>query len=92
MKYGSPLHVALSNKDFKNAYKILKMLKATKSTAFLTRLDEEDNTVLHIVMRNFNSDIANSRKLTSSLLQLGGSLKDKNKLMLTPLSQALLYS
>lgn len=92
MKYGSPLHVALSNKDFKNAYIILKMLKETKSIAFLTRLDEEENTVLHIVMRNFNSDIENSRKLTSSLLQLGGSLKDKNKLMLTPLSQALFFA
>jgi ankyrin repeat protein len=43
-------------------------------------------------MRNFNSDIPNSRKLTSSLLQLGGSLKDKNKMLLTPLSQALFFA
>jgi ankyrin repeat protein len=28
MKFGTPLHVAISNKDFKNGHKILKMLKS----------------------------------------------------------------
>ena len=72
MKFGTPLHVALDNKDFKNASKILKTLK--KSNGFLSRLDDDENTVLHVVMRNFNLDIANSRKIASSLLMLGASL------------------
>ena len=88
-KYGTPLHVALGNKDFKNAVKILKMLKATKSNGFLTRLDEDENTVLHVVMKNFNTDIASCRKIATSLLSLGASLKEKNKMQMPPLSQAL---
>lgn len=83
--------MALQNKDFKNAMKILKMLKQTKSSSFLTRIDEDENTVLHIVMKNFSGDIANSRKITTTLLQMGASLKEKNKLLLTPLSQALFH-
>ena len=43
-------------------------------------------------MRNFNSDIENSRKIASSLLALGSSLTEKNKLQLTPFSQALFHN
>ena len=62
------------------------------SNGFLTRLDEDENTVFHVVMRNFNSDIENSRKIASSLLSMGSSLTEKNKLLLTPLSQALFHN
>ena len=33
MKYGTPLHVALSNEDFKSSLKILRMLKKVKNFA-----------------------------------------------------------
>jgi len=60
MKYGTPLHVALSNEDFKNSLRIIRQLKKAKNFTpeqDLNKFDEEGNTPLHIVMKNFNADI-----------------------------------
>jgi hypothetical protein len=92
MKFGTPLHVAIANKDFKNGCKILKMFKSSNSTSFLTRVDEDDNTVMHMVMKNFNTDIAASRKIASTLLAMGASLKDRNRIQMTPLAHAMFYN
>lgn len=92
MKYGTPLHVALSNEDFKSSLKILRMLKKAKNFAAeqdLNKFDEEGNTPLHIVMRNFNADIHKSRKIATKLIKMGASLVFKNKLQNNPLNQAL---
>lgn len=88
MKYGNPLHIALHNKDFKSAVKILKKLK--KSEFFnpdldLNKVDEDGNNPLHILMRIFNDDVENSRKLANALLQMGCSIQTRNKHSNTPL-------
>lgn len=66
MKFGTPLHVSLHNEDFKSALKILKVLK--KKDNFqpdqdLNKFDEDGNTPLHLVMKNFSSDIQKSVQL-----------------------------
>lgn len=71
MKYGTPLHIALFNKDFKTALKILKKLKKSENfNAMLdiNKVDEDDNNPLHILMRIFNEDVENCRKIAFVLL------------------------
>ena len=83
MRYGTPLHVALSNEDFKNSLKIIRLLKKIKNFTpeqDLNKFDEEGNTPLHIVMKNFNVDIQKSRKIAMTLIKMGASLIFKNKL------------
>jgi len=94
MKYGTALHVALSSQDFRIAYKIVKQLKQVKdfdAVKDLNRVDNEGNTPLHLVMRYFNSDQQNAKKLSLFLLQNGADLQIKNKNQLSPLQQALYY-
>ena len=63
MKYGTPLHVALHHRDYRSSLKMLQMLKDAGDSQYFTRLDEEENTLLHIVMRNFNSDTDRSKRI-----------------------------
>jgi ankyrin repeat protein len=55
----------------------------------LNKLDDDGNTPLHIVMRNFNADIQKSRKIAAELIKMGASLIFKNKQQNNPLNQAL---
>jgi len=78
MKYGSPLHVALHNEDFKNALKILKRMKKTDTyhpCKDLNRIDEDGNTPLHLVMKSFNFDVGISIKIASDIIRAGASLE-----------------
>lgn len=90
MKYGTPLHVAIANHEFKVAQKLLRMLKNVKDFN-LNKFDEEGNTSLHILMRNFNSDPELARKIAINLIKKGATLQFQNKNQLTPLHQALYY-
>ena len=63
-KYGTALHVALDNKDNELAKKIIRKLKTLpdyNAHQDLTKLDEDGNEPLHIVMKNFNDNIKSSR-------------------------------
>ena len=94
MKYGTPLHVALQNEDFKNALKIIKILKANKkqlSQHDINRHDEDGNTPLHLVMRNFQMDISKSIKIARELIKLGARLDLTNKLLFSPLNYACFF-
>ena len=55
----------------------------------MNKLDDDGNTPLHIVMRNFDADIQKSRKIAAELIQMGASLIFKNKQQNNPLNQAL---
>ena len=57
----------------------------------LNKLDEEGNTSLHLLMRNFNTDPELARKLAINLIKKGATLQFQNKNQLTPLHQALYY-
>jgi len=93
MKHGTPLHVSLYNKDFKNSLKIIQIMKepSLKENQYLNRVDEEDNTILHIVMRHFNSDIDKSRRIALGLLHQGANLSKRSKVNCTPLLLAFAY-
>lgn len=58
----------------------------------MNRADEEGNTALHLVMRNFNVDPENSAKIASGLLKKGASLQALNCNQLTPMHVALYYA
>ena len=95
MKYGTPLHVAVANHEFKLALKILRMTKDLKDYGNfheINRQDEEGNTVLHLVMRNFNVEPLTTAKLASSLIKKGCSLKALNGNQLTPMHVGLYYA
>lgn len=91
LKYGTALHVALTNLDFKNAQKILRLLRQQKDfepATDLNKVDHEGNTPLHLVMKYFNHDLYKSTRLTKTLLKHGGDLTQKNRQNITPLCQA----
>lgn len=90
MKYGTPLHVSIANHEFKVAQRLLRMIKNVKDFN-LNKLDEEGNTSLHLLMRNFNTDPELARKLAINLIKKGATLQFQNKNQLTPLHQALYY-
>lgn len=95
MKYGTPLHVAVANHEFKIAVKIIRMLKNIKdfnNFQEINRPDEEGNTAMHLVMRNFNVDPENLSKIASSLIKKGSNLKALNCNQLTPMHVALYYA
>lgn len=95
MKYGTPLHVAIANHEYKLAIKMLRMLKNGKDFSNLqdvNRTDEEGNTSLHLVMRFFNTDSESSSKIAKSLIRRGANLKALNNNQLTPLHVALYYA
>lgn len=73
MKYGTPLHVAIANHELKVAYKLLKTIKNLKDYN-LNKLDEEGNTSLHLLMRNFNIDPQLARKIAINLIKKGATL------------------
>lgn len=73
MKYGTPLHVAIANHEFKTALKLLRMLKNIKDFN-LNKLDEEGNTSLHLLMRNFNVDFDLASKIAINLIKKGATL------------------
>lgn len=94
MKYGTALHVSLSNHDFRLTYRIAKTLVRIKDFDIckdFNRTDQEGNTPLHLVMRFFNIDQRYARKLCVFLLQNGANLKMRNKMLLTPLNYAIYY-
>jgi hypothetical protein len=66
MKYGTPLHVSISNQEFKIASKIIKLMKNVKDfnppTDF-NKVDEEGNNALHSVMKQFNHDKKLGKKI-----------------------------
>ena len=95
MKYGTPLHVAVANQEFKTAINIMKLQKQQKDFNFaqeINKLDEEGNTTMHFIMKNFNSDPESSSKIARSLIKKGINLKYKNKIQMTPLHVALYYA
>jgi ankyrin repeat protein len=94
MKYGTAIHVALANEEFKTAVRLLRMMKNAKDIDYrhdLNKIDEEGNTPLHIVMKVFNVDPIMARKISVSLIKKGVELKIKNKNSHTPLQVALYY-
>lgn len=94
MKYGTALHVSLGNDEFKLSYKILRMLKAQKDfnpEQDFNKIDEDGNSLLHILFRNFNQDVENASKISLNLIKRGCNLKYKNKIKHTPLHQAYYY-
>ena len=59
MKYGSAIHVALSNEEFKISIRLLRMMKGVKDIDYhqdLNKIDEEGNTPMHILMKVFAVD------------------------------------
>lgn len=94
MKYGTVLHVALQNHDFRLSYKMAKNMLKIKDFSPVkefNRTDSEGNTPLHLVMRYFNNDVHYAKKICLFLLQNGANLKLPNKNELTPLNHALYY-
>jgi hypothetical protein len=65
-RFGSPLHVALNNLDYKNAIIILNSIIKNKKTYIeaFNYQDEEGNTPLHIIMKNFNIESEKSQKIS----------------------------
>ena len=45
----------------------------------INRADEDGNTTLHLIMRNFNVDHENSAKIARGLLKNGANVKVLNK-------------
>lgn len=82
LKYGTALHVALNNQDFRTAFKIMKQIcvdnEMNKQKEF-NKLDQEENTALHYIMRYFNEDVDLASKLAFFLLQNGADITIKNK-------------
>ena len=88
MKYGSAIHVAIANHEFKFALRILRMFKNVKDfnpAQDLNRLDEDGNSPLHILFRNFNADPELNRKIAISLIKKGARVNILNQSLLTPL-------
>jgi ankyrin repeat protein len=95
MKYGTPLHVAISNHEYTIATKILRMIKNIKDfncIQEINRFDEDGNTTMHLLMRSFNVDGECSEKIARSLMKKGASLTQKNSQSLTPMHVALYYA
>lgn len=81
MKYGSALHVAIANHEFKFALKIQRMFKSLKDfnpAQDINRLDEDGNSPMHILFRNFNTDPELCGKLAISLIKKGANLQILN--------------
>jgi len=95
MKYGTPLHVALSNQEFKISYKLLKMLKNIKDfnpVQDLNKMDDDGNNPLHNIMRHFNVDKDMAKKIALFMIKRGVNLDFKNKHKHTPLLYAIYYA
>ena len=60
MKYGTPLHVVLANHDFGIAMKVVRLMRnykeVSETIAQINKTDEDGNTSLHVLMRNFSAD------------------------------------
>lgn len=57
----------------------------------LNKHDEEGNTPLHLVLKNFHQDISKSIKIAIELIKLGARLDIQNKLMFSPLNYACFF-
>jgi ankyrin repeat protein len=82
MKYGSPLHVSLSNEEFKISIRLLRLMKSMSDIDYsqdLNKIDEDGNTPMHILMKVFNVDPPMAKKIGVSLIKKGASLKYRNK-------------
>jgi ankyrin repeat protein len=82
MKYGSPLHVSLSNEEFKISIRLLRQMKSMSDVDYsqdLNKIDEDGNTPMHILMKVFNVDPILSKKIGVSLIKKGASFTYKNK-------------
>jgi len=94
MKYGTSLHVCIANHDFKVALKLLKKMKGVKDInhkSEINKIDEDKNTALHTLMRNFNVDPDTASKVAVTLIKRGTDLKATNIHRLTPMHVALYY-
>ena len=96
MKYGTPIHVALTIGEYKTTLKLLKILRNQHESNFspsdINKTDEDGNTVLHILMRNFNVDPEISSKIARYYLRKGANLTALNSVFLTPLHVGLYYA
>ena len=81
-KYGTALHVALTNQELRIAWSLLRRM--TRSPDFrgvrdLNRADPDGNTPLHLIMRCFDTEDASAKKICKSLLQNGADTRSHNR-------------
>ena len=57
----------------------------------LNRADQDGNTALHMVMRNFNQEETTAKKVARHLLKNGADPSRKNKIGNTALHQSVQY-
>ena len=63
MKFGLALHISIQNRDYYNSFKIINKMKQNNKINLkqdLMKVDDEGDTLMHVVMRNFNFDYENS--------------------------------
>ena len=68
------MHVLIGNHDYKFALRLIRIIKQSKDFNYkleLNKVDEEGNTALHVLMRNFNKDPENSCKIGKFLIKRG---------------------
>jgi len=84
-KYGYPLHLALSNHDFKLALRLLQ----PKHVVNVNARDMECNNAFHFLMGHFGFDCELAPKIAGSLLKKEIEMNLLNKSGLTPLHVAV---
>lgn len=57
----------------------------------MNKYDEDGNTPLHLVLRNFHLDIQKSIKIAKTIIKLGARLDFKNKSNFAPLNYACFF-
>lgn len=77
----SPLHIALLNCDFKSSLKILDSF----NNQIVNSTDQDGNSPMHLVMRNFANDPLQCQQIAMKLLKKGSNLHMRNSLFNTPL-------
>lgn len=101
LRFGTPIHVALSNQDFKSAMRILNMThRITVSSSSspedaiaheLDKPDEDGNTAMHVLMQYFGADAEKAQKIATRMLKHGASLTVENRQGMTPLHLAFFF-
>ena len=71
---------------------MLKNVKDFNPDADLNRLDEDGNSPLHVLMRNFSAEPDLCKKLAIALIKKGASTSTLNQNLLSPLHNALYYA
>jgi ankyrin repeat protein len=93
--FGTAIHVCLANQNFKSALKILqKLLQHQNFVAELdlNKMDDDGNTLFHLLFKYFSSDVHLANQIGSILLNQGALINLRNKQLQTPLSTACFYS